>query len=257
MRVAGLARWVIARQSAKVVMAALAWLLLAMHATAAEPKDAAKDLSPTVAILYFDYEGKDEQLALLRKGLAQILINELESLDGVRIVERARLQAAIDEMKLNHSVRFDPATASRLGKLLGARYLVLGNYQYYEFVKSLRINADVVDVSTGVHVGGAAASGKQEEFLTMQQKLTEGLTKTFTTRLTGLEPSRQPAAGIRSRPRPKPPARLAMSTVVQYGKALDAIDRGDKASAMTALQAVIKEQPDFALAPQDLDRLMQ
>ena len=45
---------------------------------------------PTVAILYFDYTGKDDELAMLRKGLAQMLISDLSALDAVQLVERNR-----------------------------------------------------------------------------------------------------------------------------------------------------------------------
>jgi hypothetical protein len=44
---------------------------------------------------------------------------------------------------------------------------------------------------------------------------------------------------------------------VKYAEALAMLDSGDKDKAKDALGKVIKEQPDFALASLDLDRLMK
>ena len=49
-----------------------------------------------------------------------------------------------------------------------------------------------------------------------------------------------------------PPNKLTASTAIRYGKALDAIDRGDKAAARAGLKAVVKDSPDFDLAAIDL-----
>lgn len=218
---------------------------------AAQPHKGPPDRHPTVAVLYFDYSGKADELGVLRKGLAQMLISDLAAVDGVRIVERDRLQALLTEMKLSRSTQFDAKTASRIGKLLGARYLVLGNY--LDFLGTLRVNADLVEVETGVHTAGTSASGKPEEFLAMEQKLNAALAKAIGS-LVEREPS---SVAPPRRPRVKPPARLRLGTAVQYAKALDAMDRGDRSAAKTALQAVVKEQPDFALASADLDALVR
>jgi hypothetical protein len=49
------------------------------------------------------------------------------------------------------------------------------------------------------------------------------------------------------------PPKLAL----RYSKALDAKDRGDKATAKKELAEVVKEQPDFRLAKLDIDKLIQ
>src|SRR5262245_53450996 len=90
-------------------------LLLAFAAAARADKAATP---PTVAILYFDYDGKDEQMGLLRKGLAQMLISDLSSIEGITIVERDRLEAILAELKLGQSGKIDKASAAKVGKLL-------------------------------------------------------------------------------------------------------------------------------------------
>ncbi len=65
--------------------AALGLGLLAFVGPAARAAD-----KPTVAVLYFDYDGKDDSMALLKKGLAQMLISDLSGQESIHLVERER-----------------------------------------------------------------------------------------------------------------------------------------------------------------------
>ncbi len=202
--------------------------------------------APTVAVLYFDYEGKDAELGVLKKGLAQMLISDLQGSESIRVVERDRLQEVIAELKLQATNKIDQATAVKAGKLLGARYLVLGGY--FDVMKSFRADARVVEVETGRVLFSVGATGKPEDFLSLEQKLSGDLGRYFATNLPKVKAETK---------RPKPPAALKARTLLEYGKALDAIDLGDKKTAKESLEKVVKDQPDFQLASLDLDRLMK
>jgi TolB-like protein len=217
------------------------------------------DSRPTVAVLYFDYAGKNEDMAVLRKGLAQMLISDLAKEEAIRVVERARLEAVLQEQKLGASGKIDPKTASKVGRLLGARRLVLGGY--FDIGSVLRVDARVVDVETGRVLGSVGASSKPDEFLGVEQEVARGLRVVLAK--SDPVPSRppnpqKPVRSPKSTPaRPKPPLRLATRTATTYGKALVALDKGNKPEARELLQAVIADQGDFELAAQDLDRLIQ
>jgi TolB-like protein len=229
---------------------ALALPLLLVSAAATAKK--APPEPPTVAILYFDYQGKDEQMGLLRKGLAQMLISDLSSLEGIRIVERDRLEDLLAELKLQRTASFDKATAARVGKLLGARYMVLGGY--FDMMGALRADARVVEVETGKVVQSVGATGKPDDFLSVEQQLATGLAGVLGTKLKAAAP---PAGAPAPRKRPKPPSKLMMKTALAYSTALGHIDAGEKEKAKEVLADVVKEQPDFQLAAVDLDKLMQ
>jgi TolB-like protein len=204
---------------------------------------------PTVAVLYFDYEGKDAELGLLKKGLAQMLISDLSGTTSVRVVERERLESVLGELKLQATNKIDQASAVKAGKLLGARYLVLGGY--FDVMKMLRTDARVVEVETGRVLQSFGANGKPDEFLVLEQKLAGDLVKFFETKLPAA-PAPTKAENTPPKPRPKRPATLKANTVVEYGRALNLKDKGDKAGAKEALAKVLKEQPDFGLAAEDL-----
>lgn len=199
---------------------------------------------PTVAVLYFDYSGKDEALAVLKKGFAQILISDLSTLEAVRLVERERLEAVLAEHKLAGSSTIDSATAAKLGKLLGARYLVLG--AYFELGGALRVDARVVEVETSRILSSTGATGTPGEFMDVERKIADGVGHALATSLQVKDAAAQ-----------RMPLRLKTKTAVRYSKALDAADHGNKVVAQQELQAVIAEQPEFKLAASDLKRMMQ
>lgn len=233
---------------ASLLTGILAAAALAAPAQAAEAKEPPR---PTIAILYMDYTGKDESLSVLKKGLAQMLISDLSSVSTVQIVERDRLQDIMDELQLGTTAKIDPATANKLGKLLGAKYMVLGGY--FDLLGTLRVDARLVEVETGKVIRSVGAQGKQDGFIDIEQKLVADLTSILTSKDIEApvvkEPVRPP-----THPRPKG---LKTKTAVAYGKALDLIDQGKKEEAKTELKAVVAEQPDFELASADLNKLMQ
>jgi hypothetical protein len=75
---------------------------------------------------YFTNTGTDPALDVLQKGLAFMLITDLAKIERLRVVERVKLQALLDEMRLGASDIVDMASASRMGRLLGARFLLGG-----------------------------------------------------------------------------------------------------------------------------------
>ncbi|WP_158502105.1 CsgG/HfaB family protein [Vitiosangium sp. GDMCC 1.1324] len=207
---------------------------------------------PTVAVLYFDYEGDTAGMKLLKKGLAQMLISDLSAHESVRLVERERLQQVLDELKLNQSDKFDPETANRIGKLLGARYLVMGGY--FDVMNTLRVDARVVETETGRIIRSVGADSTPDRFLTLEQTLAQDLRAVFEELTATAEPGKAPA-------KPKPargkPRRLTRDTALRYARALDAKDRKDLETAKKELTAVVKAQPDFQLASTELALLMK
>jgi curli biogenesis system outer membrane secretion channel CsgG len=209
----------------------------------------------TVAVLYFDYDGKTAGMEVLRKGLAQMLISDLTGQDRWLVVERERLESVLAEQKLGQSGKIDKATAAKLGKLLGARYLVLGSY--FDLMGALRVDARLVSVETGEILGSAGSTGKPDDFLTVEQKIGQDLGRLLSQRVAQPSSGQTPTTAPKKPTRPKAPARLKTRTAVAYSQALALLDNGQRDKAKAKLEDVVKEQPDFAMASIDLNRLMQ
>jgi TolB-like protein len=227
--------------------------LLALPAFATE--------KPTVAVLYFGYGGENAELKVLKKGLAQLLITDLSDFGTAHLVERDRLEEILAELELGQSGKLDPSTVAKVGQLVGAHYLVMGDY--FDMKDTLVVSARVVEVKTARILRSHKALGSAEDFLSLEQKLAKEINQV----LEGLLPARPEPAPSGSSSGPSrtasapPPARkarkLTTKTAVRYSRALDAKDRKDVETAKKELTQVLQEEPDFVLASADLARLMK
>jgi len=101
--------------------------------------------SNTVAVMPFQYTGSDSALEPLGRGMAQLLVTDLAKSRQIRVLERERMQAILDELHLSDSQRVAPATASRSGRLLRAAEVVQGAIGSQPG-NQLQVNAAVVSV---------------------------------------------------------------------------------------------------------------
>jgi len=210
--------------------------------------------TPTVAVLYFDYDGDDGDLASLRKGLAQMIITDMAANEGFVVVERERLQDILDELDLNASGRVDPSKAVQIGKLVGADLMVMGSY--FEAMGTFRVDTRIVDTATSVITCGVGETGKRDDFLGMQSRLSDKLSIAVLSDgedCTSPRPSKPPPQPALERKQLK---KLPVATAVTYSKALEASDGGDVEQAKTLLTEVVKEEPAFTLAADELAGLM-
>ena len=207
---------------------------------------------PTVAVLNFDFGNtnrKDEDVAALAKGFPAMVLSDLTGLSQIRIVERIRMQEVLDELKLSQTSKIDPASSQKLGKLLGADFLVFGSY--FLLGETMNVTTRVVDVETGETITVPGATGKSDDFMSLEQKLVGSLRSALAEKV----PAFKAAAGDAA-PK-KTPAKLAMKGAVAYSKALDDIDHHRPEDAKKKLQEVVKQNPDFELAALDLATLMK
>lgn len=95
------------------------------------PTVLAAQAKPVIAVLYFDNNsiGKDRaDYDGVGKGIADMLITDMASNPNVRIVERERIQALLVEQNLTKAGTIDPQTAIRIGKIIGAQYMITGGF---------------------------------------------------------------------------------------------------------------------------------
>lgn len=154
----------------------------------------------------------------------------------------------LEELRLNQTASFDRATANRVGRLLGARHLVMGHF--LESQGTMVVTARVVETETGEIVGESKVAGKPEEFFLLEEQMAAELARG----IGRLAPLELPVAPAKPKPRSKP-TRQAVKAVAQLGRALDALDEKDEAGARKALKKLLARHPDFAVAAQQLSRL--
>jgi TolB-like protein len=89
----------------------------------------------------------DTTLSALGYGLAELLANDLARSSRLTVVERLRIDAVLRELKLASSGAVDSASAARVGRLIGARRLVVGGVRQLPG-GDVQITAQIADVVT-------------------------------------------------------------------------------------------------------------
>lgn len=161
-------------------------LMEARDALAREEELATEPAPPgTVAILPVAVLGDVEaEYSGLSSALAQMLVSDLSLLGDLRLVERARIDAVLGELALSESGRVDPATASRVGRLVRAAEMVQGALVVDP--SEVRLEATVVGEG-GAREVDPGASGDLRALLDLEKQLALALADRFSGPLTPAE----------------------------------------------------------------------
>ena len=218
----------------------------------------------TLGILNFDNNSvmDKDKLEPLSKGLASMLSTELEQIQAFKIVERQRLNDILTELKFQQSGAADPATIQKIGKIIGAKALLLGSFVNF-YGGKLRIDVRIVEVETGLTKKAEEVTGDIEDMFEMIGKLTQKIPKNFDIELSDAD--REAIYG--SRKSEKLEETLFYSKGVDYediGRQYLKAENKDAAvaaykNALSMYQEALKKAPGYAAAAQrveDLNRLL-
>ena len=234
--------------------------------------------SPVVAVLYFDNNsfGKDRaDYDGLGKGIADLLITDMASNPSMRVVERDRIQSILQEQSLVQTKSIDPQTAVRLGKLLGAQYMITGGFMS-DSKGTLLVTSRVISVETGAITNPVKLQSKSDDVLgligQLSTKLNTELKLPAPARQTGEAEQKKPAnvgeASAKQPARVAPATQVAQNTSAKsqkldvktallYSKALDEQDSGNRQKAAELYRAVLEKFPDFGPARQNLAKVQK
>jgi TolB-like protein len=207
------------------------------------------DTRPGIAVLPFENGGSygqdKENFDALQRGLAGMLISELSQNPAARLVDRSATQKLLDEQDLGKDGRVDAATAAKIGKLVGARYMVMGNF--VDLYGRFRIDARLVDVETSEIlkvVRGDPKLEKRDEMFRLIQDVAEKLMAE--TKLPPLSADVSKATHARNIP---------TDALTYYSRALLYEDRGDKAKAAEYFNKAIAAFPGYTEAQEGLRKV--
>jgi TolB-like protein len=247
-----------ARSFAPMLRAAL--LLPAAAALAAATPRVARaqaDARPTVAVLFFNngsFGPGAKDYDMLGRGVADFLITELSTNAKIRVVERDQIAKLTAEQDLGTSGRVDAETAVRLGKLLGAQYMVTGGFIVTP-KGDVRLDSRAIQVETSRIVHTESVTDKSDNFVPLIGKLAEKLNSgmklpELPKRVGSAAPAPGGAAGA-----PAAEQKVPFAAVALYSKAIGAKDRGNKQEAVTLFKAALEKFPEFTKAKTELKSL--
>ena len=208
----------------------------------------AQDSRPGIAVMPFtdggSYGQEKEDFEALTVGVQQMLITEFSANTQLRVVERSYLRQILEEQDLGASGRVDEQTASRIGKLVGARYMVLGSF--VDFYGEMRFDARVVNVETGELDKATYVRGERDDMFSLVVGLAQNVTKELN--LPALD---RQVLNERKEHADEVPAQA----VRMYTKALLAQDRGDTDRAIELFGQITSEFPNYTEASEALQQL--
>ena len=206
----------------------------------AQPADVRTDVSSeVVAVVPMQYQGSEEQYAPLGRGLAEMFTTDLANVGRLQVVERVRLQAILDELKLGQSEYVDQSTAPRVGRLLGAGRLVGGSYLVTDD-EEVRLQVTLANVGTGERIPQLDNQrARLSNLFDLQTKVTFSIVDHL-----GVELTPQERAAIQEVPTQSIQAFLA------YSRGLMEEDRGNYGTAAQYYQQAQQIDPNFEAAAQ-------
>ncbi|HZR47729.1 MAG TPA: CsgG/HfaB family protein, partial [Candidatus Manganitrophaceae bacterium] len=113
---------------------------------------------PTVAVLEFDEHtvGPGAGAQGIGRSLTDRVTEALAGRPGLRLIERESLQKVLEELSLSSRNLIEADSQLKLGRLLGARYLIAGGVT--SVGSAVRIDGRIIDVEKG-GVDGTAVDG--------------------------------------------------------------------------------------------------
>lgn len=212
----------------------------------APPVAQGQDTRPGIGVWILENGGSygqdAEDFEALRVGLQQILMTELARNPAMRVVERSQLNALIAEQDLGAAGRVDPETAARVGRIVGAKFMVLGGF--VDWFGDFRLDARIVDCETTEIIISIGLRERREELYQLIVDLTGRLTNDVNL------PSLDIEAELEEQAREIPVDALTL-----FSRAVFFEDRGDSERAKEFYTRARNVFPDYTEAAERLQQL--
>ncbi len=192
-----------------------------------------------VAVMPLKNLNADPELDWMRAGIAETLVSDLKKRSGMTVVERDQVDRALAEVMLQGSKLADDSVAARVGRLTGAKTIVVGAFQ--KAGTQLRITARFIAVETGEVIDTAKTTGAMSEVFVLQDQIVAKLLGEVR------KPPPQAVAARRA-----PPKRLKA-----YRLYAMALTTGSEADRVGLLRQSVEVDPEFSYAIEDLAKLEQ
>ena len=219
-------------------------LASAKQAVAQEASLTQQPTSPTtIAVLPLRFSGTDSTLLPLERGMADLLVTDLSRSSRLTVVERDRMQALIDELKLAQSGRLDSATMLRGGRIVRAGRVVQGGILEMPN-QSVNVNAAIIDVPTTQAVGSVRGDDRLEQLFALEKRIAFGLFDEL-----GVTLTQQERTLVEQRPT------RSLAAFLSYSAGLLAEDNGNLDQASRYFREAVRLDPGFVAAQQHAENV--
>jgi len=129
----------------------------------------------SIAIMSFSNITRNSDDDWLGIGIAETVTADLKNIEGVTVIGRERIYEVLKNLSAERKTDFDEKLATRVGREVGARWIVGGGYQ--RLGEMLRITARFVEVETGELIKTVKIDGRMSEIFELQDKIVYELSR--------------------------------------------------------------------------------
>ena len=206
---------------------------------------AAQDTRSGMAVMPFTNGGsyglQAEDYDALEVGMQQMLTTEFAMNEQLRVVDRSRIKELLAEQDLGASGRVDAATAAKVGRIVGAKYMVMGGF--IDTYGTMRLDIQIVNVETTEIMKADRFTFKRDDMMKGVIDAAEKITKELS--LPALPKEVQAQREERTQ-------RITPQAVSYYTKGLLYQDRGDTEKAKELFSKALGEFPEYTEAQEAL-----
>ena len=199
---------------------------------------ASKPPKNSIAVFNFQNNGSSG-LDVLTKGLTAMIITDLSKVPRLRVVEREKMQALLDEIRLGQTGVVDPSTAPRVGRMMLAEYTVCGRLENRSD-QLVHITSTIGRSRDASEAGRAESRGPLHAFFKLEKELVAGLLKCLGVREEDLSPD--VLAAVRKI------HTKSIAALAYYSAGLDYLDQERFPEAKEAFRKATEADPAFDLA---------
>jgi TolB-like protein len=195
--------------------------------------DATRIPERAIAVPPMTITSADTTLAPLAYGLADLLANDLARSSRLTVVERLQIDAVLRELRLSASGVAEAASAPRVGRLVGARRLIVGDVRQLPG-GDLQITAQVADVVTSQVTTALTARAPLARIIEAASQLALQIFNTLRITLTAAERAAIEAAPTRN-----------VAALLAYSRGVRDESFGRYGAAAQQYRAALQADPAF------------
>ena len=139
-----------------------------------------KEKNKVYPVAIFPFQERGREVSELGNKATDLLFANLAAEPELYLVERADLKKILDEQELNVSGLVDPATATKVGQLTGAKILVTGSVLQVD--TSLYVIAKVIGTETSRVLGASVKGGVRDDLGGLVEELAKKVNELVATR---------------------------------------------------------------------------
>ncbi len=187
----------------------------------------------TVIVLPFLYHGKDQKYFVLGKGIAEMIINDLSVVKGVKLIDRLQVEALLEEIASRKTLMENVQNSTSLiGKLFHAKTVVRGGFNTLD--EQLVLDVAVWDIAKAEIPGTTTYADSLKNLFSLQKDIVRNLLKSMnieghTTMLQHLQ--QIPTQNI--------------SAFIAYSAGIAKEDAGEYSEAIVFFQKALELDPNF------------